>query len=50
MKKSGIIFDTAKISLLEPANPTKKPVIKLLEAGDGTCGILVFYKRKVAQR
>jgi hypothetical protein len=41
MKKSGTIFDTAKISLLEPANPTKKPVIKLMQAGDGTCGILV---------
>jgi hypothetical protein len=43
MKKSGIIYDTAKISLLEPANPTKKPVIKLMQAnGDGTCGILVI--------
>jgi hypothetical protein len=40
-KTTSMIVDHAEITLLEPVNPNKKLIVKLIGAGDNTCGMLL---------
>jgi hypothetical protein len=48
-KRSGMIVDHAKIALLEPVNPDKKLIVKLIGAGDNTCAMLVIMQTKSSE-
>jgi hypothetical protein len=48
-KRSGMIIDHAKIALLEPVNPDKKLIVKLIGAGDNTCAMLVILQTKSSE-
>lgn len=48
-KTTGMIVDHAKITLLEPVNPNKKLIVKLIGAGDNTCGMLVVMQTQSSE-
>jgi hypothetical protein len=49
-KNGGVIYDLAKITLLEAVQPSKKPIVKLIEAYDRTCGLLVILQTKSREK
>jgi hypothetical protein len=49
-KNGGVIFDQAKITLSEPVQPSIKPILKLIEASDRTCGLLVILQTKSSEK